>query len=343
MARSSECPECGKTLPIDAPQGLCPPCLLYQGLASDDPESIDGPAGFLSSDLANFQNGSAVDQRLNCLATLRDTEPGCHSSASSLANRSGPTGAASRYQLFGEIARGGMGAIWRGRDPELGRELAVKVLLEQHRNDPTLVRRFIEEARIGGQLQHPGIVPVHELGTFPDARPYFTMKLVTGRTLAELLAARAQIDEDRPRFLGIFEQICQTMSYAHARGVIHRDLKPGNVMVGSFGEVQLMDWGLAKVLRTGKCGRSNRCRIVRGRRPGRRWRLRFRRRLSVRLVCLALPLTWRLSRLVARPTCSTSESMFLAWARSSAKFSPVNRRMWVGRLAKFASWRPAPI
>ncbi len=83
-----------------------------------------------------------------------------------------------------------MGAIFRGRDPDLGRDLAVKVLLEQHRNDPQLGRRFIEEARIGGQLQHPGIVPVHELGTFAGQRPYFTMKLVMGRTLAELLAAR---------------------------------------------------------------------------------------------------------------------------------------------------------
>ena len=145
-----------------------------------------------------------------------------------------------------------MGAILRGRDSELGRELAVKILLEQHRDDPALVRRFIEEARISGQLQHPGIVPVHELGRFADARPYFTMKLVTGRTLAELLAARGKLDEELARFLGIFEQVCQTMSYAHARGVIHRDLKPGNIMVGSFGEVQLMDWGLAKVLRTAR-------------------------------------------------------------------------------------------
>jgi eukaryotic-like serine/threonine-protein kinase len=251
MAGSSECPECGKTLPIDAPQGLCPPCLLNQGLAIDDPESIDGLTEFLSTDRPIYSNGLVENQTPNCLASRRDTEPGCPPLASLLANRSGPTGAASRYQLFGEIARGGMGAILRGRDPELGRDLAVKVLLEKHRNDPALVRRFIEEARISGQLQHPGIVPVHELGTFTDARPYFTMKLVTGRTLAELLTARGQIDEDRPRFLGIFEQVCQTMSYAHARGVIHRDLKPGNVMVGSFGEVQLMDWGLAKVLPTG--------------------------------------------------------------------------------------------
>ncbi len=160
-----------------------------------------------------------------------------------------PSDRFSRYELLGEIGRGGMGAILRGRDPDLGRELAVKVLLEDHQGKPELVRRFVEEAQIGGQLQHPGIVPVYELGADGDARPYFTMKLVEGRTLAALLGNRKDPADDMPRFLSIFEAIAQTVAYAHARGVIHRDLKPSNVMVGSFGEVQVMDWGLAKVLR----------------------------------------------------------------------------------------------
>jgi len=162
-----------------------------------------------------------------------------------------PAERGNRYQLFGEIARGGMGAVLKGRDPDLGRDLAVKVLLESHEDKPDLVRRFVEEAQIGGQLQHPGIVPVYELGAFADRRPYFTMKLVKGRTLASLLAERESPAHDLPRFLSIFESICQTVAYAHARGVIHRDLKPSNVMVGSFGEVQVMDWGLAKVLKEG--------------------------------------------------------------------------------------------
>ena len=154
---------------------------------------------------------------------------------------------AGRYRLLGEIARGGMGAVHRGRDDDLGRDLALKVLLDRHRDRPDLVGRFVEEAQICGQLQHPGVVPVYELGTLADHRPFFAMKLVKGRTLAELLAERGA-EPEWPRFLSIFEAICQTMAYAHARGVIHRDLKPANVMVGAFGEVQVMDWGLAKVL-----------------------------------------------------------------------------------------------
>ena len=155
-----------------------------------------------------------------------------------------------RFQLQGEIARGGMGAILKGRDVDLGRDLAIKVLLDSHQGDSQLIQRFIEEAQIGGQLQHPGIVPVYELGTFADCRPFFAMKLVKGQTLAELLQKRRAVG-DLPRFLSIFEAVCQTIAYSHARGVIHRDLKPANVMVGSFGEVQVMDWGLAKVLSQG--------------------------------------------------------------------------------------------
>jgi serine/threonine-protein kinase len=158
---------------------------------------------------------------------------------------------AARLQLHGELARGGMGAVLKGRDMDLGRDVAVKVLLETHHDKTEMLQRFIEEAQISGQLQHPGIVPVYELGQFADRRPYFTMKLVQGKTLGALLAARKTPDDERARFVGIFAQVCQTMAYAHARGVIHRDLKPSNIMAGAFGEVQVMDWGLAKVLTEG--------------------------------------------------------------------------------------------
>ncbi len=158
--------------------------------------------------------------------------------------------AGERYQLAGEIARGGMGAVLRGRDIELGRELAFKVLLEKFVDRPEIARRFIEEAQIGGQLQHPGVVPVYDIGSFGE-RPFFTMKLVKGRTLASILGERTDPGQDRPRLLAIALQVAQTLAYAHAKGVIHRDLKPANIMVGAFGEVQVMDWGLAKVLAEG--------------------------------------------------------------------------------------------
>ncbi|MCA9217632.1 MAG: hypothetical protein KDB27_31400 [Planctomycetales bacterium] len=118
----------------------------------------------------------------------------------------------SRYQLQGEIARGGMGAALLGRDVDLGRKLAVKVLLDTHKEKPEIVERFIEEAQIGGQLQYPGIAPVYELGQFADKRPFVTMKLVEGKTLAKLLVDRPDPSVDLPRFLGIFEQVCQTLA-----------------------------------------------------------------------------------------------------------------------------------
>jgi serine/threonine protein kinase/Flp pilus assembly protein TadD len=153
-----------------------------------------------------------------------------------------------RYQPRGEIARGGMGVVLRVHDIEVDRPLAVKLLLK-HDAAAQRVRRFLEEARITGQLQHPGIPPVHEIGQLAGGRPFFSMKLIAGRTLAELLRERPSPQADLPRFIQIFEQIAQTVAYAHSQGVIHRDLKPLNIMVGAFGEVQVMDWGLAKRLR----------------------------------------------------------------------------------------------
>ena len=174
-----------------------------------------------------------------------DIEPIALSGASDIPPTTG------RYQILGEIARGGIGVILKGRDTDLGRDLAIKVLRDKHHDQAEVIQRFIEEAQIGGQLQHPGIAPVYELGQFADSRPFFSMKLIKGQTLSSLLAERENSTDDRGRLLGIFEQVCQTMAYAHSRGVIHRDLKPSNIMVGAFGEVQVVDWGLAKVLPLG--------------------------------------------------------------------------------------------
>jgi tetratricopeptide (TPR) repeat protein len=156
-----------------------------------------------------------------------------------------------RYQLRGEIAHGGMGTVFAARDRVLNRDVAVKVLREEFRHHASALRRFIEEGQITAQIQHPGVPPVHDCGNLPDGRPFIAMKLIKGRTLSELLGERPDPKYDLPRYLTVVEQVCQAVAYAHSKGVIHRDLKPGNVMVGAFGEVQVMDWGLAKVLADG--------------------------------------------------------------------------------------------
>jgi tetratricopeptide (TPR) repeat protein len=153
------------------------------------------------------------------------------------------------FQLGAEIGVGGMGVVYLARDLALDRDVAVKTLKERHGADADASQRFLVEAKITGQLAHPGIPAVHELGTLSDGRPFLAMKLVRGQTLRALLQERSEPCQERGRFIAIFEQICQALGYAHAHRVIHRDLKPGNVMVGAHGEVQVMDWGLAKVLR----------------------------------------------------------------------------------------------
>jgi serine/threonine-protein kinase len=150
-----------------------------------------------------------------------------------------------RYTVIREVARGGMGAIVAGRDDAMGREVAIKVMLEAHANKPGFRERFLEEARITSSLQHPGVVPVYELGELPDSRPFFAMRMVEGETLDALLAAQPDPAAELPRYLQVFDRVCQAVAFAHAHGVIHRDLKPLNVMVGRFGVVNVMDWGVA--------------------------------------------------------------------------------------------------
>ena len=153
-----------------------------------------------------------------------------------------------KYAVEREVARGGMGAILRVTDLHIKREVAMKVMISDA--DPISRIRFVEEARITGRLEHPNIVPVHDLGIDPDGRHYFTMKLVNGRTLSELLdELREQPARARTlnQFLNIFTSAAHAVAFAHSRGVFHRDLKPANIMIGDFGEVLVMDWGLAKM------------------------------------------------------------------------------------------------
>jgi hypothetical protein len=152
------------------------------------------------------------------------------------------------YELCEQLGRGGMGVVYRARDIALDRDVAVKLLPNHYSADSPAARRFLSEARITGQLQHPGIPAVHQVGALADGRPFLAMKLIKGSTLEAILKQRTDPADDRGRLLAIFEAVCQAVGYAHAHRVIHRDLKPANVMVGAFGEVQMMDWGLAKVL-----------------------------------------------------------------------------------------------
>ncbi|MCA9148582.1 MAG: serine/threonine protein kinase [Planctomycetales bacterium] len=155
---------------------------------------------------------------------------------------------ANHIRLVQELGRGGMGVIYAARDQLLGRELAVKVLQYSAGDSVQASQRFLNEARVCAKLQHPGIVAIHELGYLPDGRPFFTMKRVEGRTFAEVLQLRSPTATDRLQFLEIVLRASQAVAYAHSHQVIHRDLKPQNIMIGEFGDVQVVDWGLAKTL-----------------------------------------------------------------------------------------------
>ena len=155
-----------------------------------------------------------------------------------------------RYRLLSFIARGGMGAIWLAEDAALERRVALKVL-DAPDASGDLAARLLREARILARLEHPGIVPVHDAGTLADGHAFYAMKYVEGRRLDQYLADGVSL----PDRLRLFQKICEAVGFAHARGILHRDLKPENIMVGPFGEVLVMDWGVAKVLRDSSAAR----------------------------------------------------------------------------------------
>ena len=159
-------------------------------------------------------------------------------------NASVPDLSGTRYQLLERVARGGMGVVYAALDEMLGRRVALKVL-DVPVADGDLARRLNREARVLARLEHPGIVPVHDVGTVSDGRVFYAMKFVEGHRLDKHIEAVTAL----PDRLRLYLRICDAVAFAHARGVLHRDLKPANVMVGAFGEVLVMDWGLAKILR----------------------------------------------------------------------------------------------
>jgi eukaryotic-like serine/threonine-protein kinase len=203
----------------------------------------------------------ATDRARDALAAVRDPDvqqslaglpPGGPSLPPTL---DWPTENRHRYTLARLHARGGIGQVWVARDEDLGREVALKELRPEKADSPAARARFIEEAKVTGQLEHPGIVPIYELvRRAEDQRVLYTMRLVRGRTLADAARSyhrRRRAGEAGPlelrELLGAFVAVCNAVAYAHSRAVLHRDLKPQNVVLGDFGEVIVLDWGLAKV------------------------------------------------------------------------------------------------
>jgi serine/threonine protein kinase len=164
-----------------------------------------------------------------------------------------PDVSGTRYELISVLGRGGMGVVYLARDTALDREVALKIVDGPAHDGVSAtgaLRALENEARIIARLEHPGIVPVHDFGELPDGRLFYAMKRVRGERLDRSMAAGRDLVER----LGVFLRVCEAVAFAHAHGVVHRDLKPENVMVGEFGEVLVLDWGVAAELRAGDSG-----------------------------------------------------------------------------------------
>ena len=208
-------------------------------------------AGSSALALAFAQAASAAPREVRPVEPLTTGFEALHERLSARAAHS------SRYALEREIGRGGMGVVYAAWDGDLRRTVAMKVLRDEglglgpaaHFARARRLARFLAEAQITGQLDHPGIVPVYDVGLDGQGRVFFTMPLVVGRELREVLQLAVKGSEgwSRERALGVFVKVCEALAFAHAKGVVHRDLKPSNVMVGAFGEAYVMDWGLARL------------------------------------------------------------------------------------------------
>jgi serine/threonine protein kinase len=223
--------------------------LVQPVAASSTPSSLDItiPQRAVTKSKASME--VTIPQRTPTRSSVQKiASTGPTAAQSNSANKAPLTG---EYTLVREIARGGMGQIYFGEDPQLKRHVAVKVSsVSEAGEDP----RFSKEAEVLAQLAHPNIVPIHNIGVDAQGRPFYSMKLVKGRTLQAVLNlirdgdAAAIKDYPRATLLTIFRKVCDAIMFAHSKGILHRDLKPENIMVGEYGEVLVMDWGLAKVL-----------------------------------------------------------------------------------------------
>jgi serine/threonine protein kinase len=217
MAEARLCPECGAELPADAPQGLCPQCLLLRGLGDDS-----GP----SQDLADDRTLPPRNIKMN------GTAPGTQ------------VRYFGDYEILEEISRGGMGVVYKARQVSLDRIVALKMILAGHLASESDVERFYIEARAAANLQHPNIVAIHEVGQH-EGRHYFSMDYVEGRSLASLVDAGPLTASKAAAYL---KTIAEAIHYAHQHGILHRDLKPSNILIDSFDQPRVTDFGIAKRL-----------------------------------------------------------------------------------------------
>jgi serine/threonine protein kinase len=252
---SFSCSQCGMKLKVKTEFAgrsfRCPTCRKPMTVPPPDRAQADVGAGRIDGSISTLAK-AGVDACVTLDQSISAPRPGSKSVGELLDRRARSD---ARYTIEEEIARGGMGVVLRALDCDIRREVAVKYLLSQ--TDPGKKARFVEEAQITGQLEHPNIVPIHELGIDAQKRLFISMKMVKGRSLAQVLDELRQkpkiAEKEYPqgRLLNILVSICNALAYAHSRGVIHRDLKPANIMIGDFGEVYVMDWGLAKVKASG--------------------------------------------------------------------------------------------
>ena len=243
--------------------------------------------------------GASDDDRAHLGPTIVDTDAET-SRTPKVSGRWSLTG----YDLGDLLGRGGMGEVLVAHDQRIDREVAIKRMREDQPS-AIAVTRFLREARIQARLDHPAIVPVHELGYDANQRPYFTMKRVTGVTLGDRITARGPIQP----MLRALTEVCFAIDLAHSKGIIHRDLKPSNIMLGDYNEVYVLDWGVARVLHT----------------SARRWSTS--KPISTPAIprparCSARPATWGRNRCAA--TMSRRRAMSMRSARSCSKCSPAS-------------------
>ena len=211
--------------------------------------------GSVREDLRQVADANVQASLAHVSAAARDDDP-----FATRARTAGvPTSSGLRYSILRPHAKGGLGEVFVARDEELRREVALKEIQDRHADHPERRARFLLEAEVTGGLEHPGIVPVYGLGTYADGRPFYGMRFIRGDSLPDAIRRFHQAEKDAGRdrgqralelrqLLGRFVDVCQAIAYANSRGVLHRDLKPGNVMLGQYGETLVVDWGLAKPL-----------------------------------------------------------------------------------------------